>query len=107
MPGKTYKDRITVTLKPSIARKATRVAKSLDISRSKLFEDALEAYLTEAELQAKLLGDNRVMGAFAKAMSAPGVMSAMASAMGEEITESQQTMLRDLLKGLGEIGGTS
>lgn len=103
MGGKTHKARISASISMPLAKRATAVASKLNISRSALIEHALEDFLNEAELHAKLLGDQKVMGAFSKAMSAPGVMSAMAKAMSEEITDDQQQRLRDLLAGLGDI----
>ena len=102
MASTPNKTRITATISPRLVCKIITTAKRLDMLRSAFIEAVLEAYLDEAELQAKLLGDRKVMNAFAQAMSAPGVMSAMAKAMGDEISDDQQMQLRNLLEGLGQ-----
>lgn len=103
--GQTLKYRLSATVSKPVIARATRVAKSLGMSRSALVEEALVGFLEQAEMHAKLLGDTKVMAAFAKAMSEPGVMSQLAKVMGEEINDKQQMQLRQLLEGLGKVEG--
>jgi len=103
--GSTVKYRLSATISKPVVARATKAAKSLGMSRSALVEEALLAFLEQAEMHAKLLGDSKVMAAFAKAMSEPGVMSQLAKVLGEEINDGQQMQLRQLLEGLGQIEG--
>ncbi len=97
------RQQISITVDPHILKRIDRVAKQRDIPRSQVIDRLLRDSIAQAETEAKLLGDPLVMQAFSKAMSAPGVMSAMAAAMGGELTDKQQLQLRELLEGLGDI----
>ena len=104
---KAHRKTVTVSMDPALLKRVQRVSDRLGVPRSQFICSCIIDALDESEMQAKLLGDKKVMGAFHKAMSSPGVMSSLARAMGEEITDKQQTQLRDLLGGLGKIEGKS
>lgn len=92
---------MTVTLEASTLRRVTKAAAGLDINRSQFVEAALLDYLERAELEAKFVMNPRVMKAFAEAFSKPGVMSALAKAIGHEVNEAERQAVLDFMRKAG------
>ena len=98
-----HKKAIGITFDPTLLKRIDRLAKQHDASRSSMIERLCRDAITDAEAHAKVVTNPVVMEAFSQAMSAPGVISSMVAAMGEELTDEQQLQLRDLMKNYRDI----
>jgi len=106
MAKEGWKPRVTITVDAAHLRRVDRLAKRLGLSRSGFLAEAIKSYLDEAEMQAKVMGDPIVLRAFSEAMTRPGVMSAIAEALGAQLTEKQTQTLMDFLSNANKAGGS-
>ncbi len=106
MAKEGWKPRVTITMEAAHLRRVDRLAKRLGLSRSGFLAEAIKSYLDEAEMQAKVMGDPIVLRAFSEAMTRPGVMSAIAEALGAQLTEKQTQTLMDFLSNANKAGGS-
>lgn len=100
------KRRFSVTIDAAIVRRIDRIAKAAGQSRSGMIEQLCRDGVDDAETAVQAFTDPVLLQAFAGAFGNRDVLKAMASAVHEEMTDSQLDLFVDRLKGLaGSEGG--
>jgi hypothetical protein len=93
--------RITITIPADTVRRIDRLAKMRGgRSRSETITDLCEEALEHAELAAAATSDPVVMGAFAKAMSEPGVLRSVLGALRSDLSDEQLALFTSRVEGL-------
>lgn len=95
------KQHLSVTMAAATVKRVTKAAAAMDMNRSEFVEMLLVEALESNEHQLAFMSNPRVMKAFAEAFSKPGVMAAMAKAIGHEVTEAERQAVLDFMKRAG------
>lgn len=94
------KTKLSITIDPQILRRVERIAKAAGQSRSAMIERLIRDGVDDAETAVQAFTDPLLLQAFAGAFGNRDVLKAMASAVHEEMTDSQLDLFVDRLKGL-------
>lgn len=90
--------KVSLSIDEALLKRVDALAETLGTSRSACMCDLMRDALDEAEAQAKVIGDPVVMGAYLQAMQQPGVVAALARAMGEQIDEKKTQQVLEFFK---------
>ena len=80
---------IAVTVDPELLLRLDAVAEALSLNRSQMLEQLVRDGIEEQETYARALSNPLIAKAFGAAITQPGVLRAMAAAMGEELQPEQ------------------
>jgi hypothetical protein len=94
--------RLSITVEPETRRRLDRLTKMRGETRSDVAEELMLSAMDQAELAAAATADPVVMGAFARAMSEPGVLRSMLGALREDLSDDQLALFTSRI---GELSG--
>lgn len=94
------KIKLSVSITHELVKRLDRIAKAAGQSRSAMIERLIRDGVDDAETAVQAFTDPLLLQAFAGAFGNRDVLKAMASAVHEEMTDSQLDLFVDRLKGL-------
>jgi hypothetical protein len=90
--------RISLSMRPDLVPRIDKAARALDMSRSEFIARTVEAALEEGSAILSVLADNRARAAMFDAFSRPGVMGAVAAAMGQELGDADRQRVLSFMR---------
>lgn len=93
-----HSSRISITLPPPVLKKIDAAAEALSMNRSAFIAAVMQDHLAQGDAMINALGDDRIRNAFHQAFTRPGVLQALVSEMGQELTKSQRQEFLRFLK---------
>ena len=96
--------KLSITLDAELTKRVDRLAKAAKSNRSKVIEDLVADALEQHETMLKAATDPVVMGAMMRAMSDPGVLRGIATAVRSDLTDEQLKLFTTAVETLGEKG---
>jgi len=91
-------NRISITIPPSLVKSINAAADALSMNRSEFICNVMRDHLAQGDAMINALGDERIRSAFHEAFTRPGVLQALVSEMGQELTKSQRQEFLRFLK---------
>jgi predicted transcriptional regulator len=95
---------VTVTLEKHLLKRVDSVARALALSRSRLLEQLVRDGIEEQETWARALANPLIAKALGLAIGQPGVLKAMAEAMGEELRPEQMELFKQAMQHVVSLG---
>lgn len=96
---------VTMSIPPALLRKLDRLAKIQGVSRSALVVELLHGAVAEADDLVKVMANDRVRNAMLGALAKPGVVRAIAQALGHELEPADGQKVLQFFKAAGMVGG--
>jgi hypothetical protein len=94
---------VTVSLSIGVVRKLDRLAKVQRVSRSAAIEDILVEGLAEADDFVRVMSNDKVRTAMFEALGKPGVVRAIATSLGQELTPADGQKVLQFFKAAGMV----
>ncbi len=91
---------ISISMEAEILKRVDKLVKLTKSNRSRLIQDLVSEGLDWNESSIRATSNPLVMGAFTRAMSEPGVMRGLATAMREDLTDEQMVLFGEATRQL-------
>lgn len=93
--------RVTISVPPGVLKRIDTAARALSMSRSEFISNVMDDHLAEGQAIIGALSDDRIRNAFHEAFTRPGVLKALTSEMGQELSDSQRQKFLQFIKPSG------
>lgn len=89
---------ISILVPPAELARIDRAARAVDLTRSAFIRRTLQGVLDDGEQMISLLANDHARSTILEAFTRPGVMQAVASAMGHELTHADRQRFLAFMK---------
>lgn len=90
--------RVTITMTPATLKRIDAAARAFNLSRSEFISRTMDDQLAQGDAIISAMSDDRIRTAFHEAFTRPGVLKALTSEIGQELTDSQRQKFLQFIK---------
>lgn len=90
--------RISLSIPPALLPRIDKAARALEMSRSEFVSRTLDGALHDGEAMLAVMADERARTVMLEAFTRPGVMGAVAAAIGQELSEADRQRVLSFMR---------